>query len=299
MRSFRTPAFGRGHPVSAHRFLLTGLPNSGKTSYLIAFWIYANGAPQSAFAVKTYPSRADYLGQLQQHWLEFKPVPRTSAGAEHSVVLQLTRKEDQRDIEVTIPDLSGETLREIWTHRHWSPQFQTLLDDTAGALLFIHPQQIDLGTTLQEVRELQGELPADPDVVASATPLDPAPFDPEKVPTQIQLIDILQLMQQHGRLCLPFRLGLVISAWDTVLPQQVTAGPRAWLRQRMPALYQFLESNPRHFECEFFGVSAQGMDYSKLTADIQETHPHKRCLVAGTDDSDVTDVTLPIQWLVR
>lgn len=285
--------------MSTHRFLLTGLPNSGKTSYLTAFWIYANGAPQSAFAVKTYPSHTDYLDQLQQHWLEFRSVPRTPASAERSVVLQLSRKEDQQDIELTLPDLSGETIREIWTHRHWSPQFQALLEDTAGALLFIHPQFIEVGTTLQEVRELQGELPPEPEVAAAAPAPDPAPFDAQKVPTQIQLIDILQLMQQHGRLCRPFRLGLVISAWDTVVPQQAAAGPLTWLRQRMPALCQYLASNPQQFDYEVFGVSAQGADYSHLTDAFQATHPYQRCRVATASDASATDVTLPVQWLVR
>jgi hypothetical protein len=285
--------------MSTHRFLLTGLPSSGKTSYLAAFWLYANGAPQSAFGVKTYPSHTGYLDQLQQHWLEFKPVPRTPASSELSVVLQLHRKSDQRDIELTLPDLSGETIREIWTHRHWSPQFQTLLDNTAGALLFIHPQHIELGTTLQEVRELQGELPPETEVVATTPAPDPAPFDAQNVPTQIQLIDILQLMQQHGRLLQPFRLGLVISAWDTVVPQQAAAGPRVWLRQRMPALSQYLESNPHQFDYEVFGVSAQGTDYGQVTDAFQATHPYQRCRVATTNDAGSNDVTLPVQWLVR
>lgn len=284
--------------MSTHHFLLTGLPESGKTSYLAAFWIYANGAPQSAFSVKSYPPQADYLDLLQTHWLEFRKVPRTSAGADRSVTLSLTRKSDRQDIELTIPDLAGESFRDIWSHRHWSRQFQDLLDSASGALLFIHPQMLDDGTTIQLVRELQSELPAVPAAQPAAL-LDPAPFDPTKVPTQIQLIDILQLMQQHGQMPTPFRLGLVISAWDSVIALTANADPATWLRQHMPALYQFLESNPESFEFAIFGVSAQGYDYDKLSAAQLEMHPHHRCRVAGAHAPNANDISAPLIWLAR
>lgn len=289
--------------MNATRFLFLGPAESGKTSFLAAFWIYANGAQQAGLTVKCHPKDASYLDELQQAWLNFTKVPRTSAGMDHSVELEIIRKTDQAVFNLTIPDLSGETFGQIWTHRHWSPQFQTLLDSASGALLFVHPEKIEDGETLQDVQQLQAQLPQpEPQAQFEAQPQPkaaPAPFDIAKVPTQIQLIDSLQLITEAGNLNRPFRLGVVVSAWDTVLATQSQAKPESWLKARMPALTSYLTNNPTIFDFKIFGVSAQGVDYAKLTPAFENTPPHSRCQVAAIDIADPTDVTTPVQWLIR
>jgi hypothetical protein len=289
--------------MNATRFLLMGPAESGKTSFLTAFWIYANGAAQAGLAVKCHPKDAAYLEELQQAWLNFTKVPRTSAGTDRSVELDIIRKSDKAEFNLTIPDLSGETFGEIWTHRHWTPQFQALLDGSGGALLFIHHEKIEDGETLQDVHALQaqlapGETAGQSDMPPAKKPT-PTPFDIAKVPTQIQLIDSLQLIAETAKLNQPFRLGVVVSAWDSVLATQATAQPESWLKSRMPALVSYLTNNPGIFDLQVFGVSAQGVDYAKLTPEFENTPPHSRCRVTGNDVTDPTDVTTPVQWLMR
>lgn len=288
--------------MNATRFLLMGPAESGKTSFLAAFWIYANGAAQAGLTVKWHPKDSSYLDELQQAWLNFTKVPRTSAGTERSVELEIVRKADQAAFNLTIPDLSGETFGEIWSYRHWTPEFQALLDGSGGALLFIHPEKIEDGETLQDVQDLQAQLPqvepaSQPEVPPTEKPA-PAPFDISKVPTQIQLIDSLQLITETGRLNQPFRLGVVVSAWDSVLATQAAAEPESWLKSRMPALISYLTNNPDIFDFKIFGVSAQGVDYAKITPEFESTPPHARCRVAASDIADPTDVTTPVQWLI-
>lgn len=289
--------------MNATRFLLMGPAESGKTSFLAAFWIYANGAEQAGLTVKCHPQDSSYLDEFQQAWLSFTPVPRTSSGTERSVELEIIRKADQVGFNLTIPDLSGESFGEIWTHRHWTAQFQNLLDGSGGALLFMHPEKLEDGVTLQEVQDLQAQLPQAEasDQPAASAPEKPAPmpFDMSRVPTQIQLIDSLQLIAETGNLNQPFRLCVVVSAWDSVLATQTTAKPESWLKSRMPALVSYLSNNPDIFDFKVFGVSAQGGDYSKLTPEFENTPPHARCRVAGSDLADPTDVTAPVQWLMR
>lgn len=291
--------------MNTNRFLLIGPAESGKTSFLAAFWIYANGAEQAGLTVKRHPRDASYLDELHQAWLHFREVPRTSANTERSVDLEVIRKTDQKGFNLIIPDLSGETFGEIWTQRHWTQQFQALIDDSSGALLFIHPEKIEDGETLQDVQALQAQIlqaeaagQPEPPPVEKTTP---APFDVAKVPTQIQLIDSLQLIAETGKLNEPFRLGLVVSAWDSVLatPTQATAKPESWLKSRMPALVSYLVNNPEIFDFKIFGVSAQGVDYDKLPPDFEKTPPHERCRVAADGIVDPTDVTTPVQWLIH
>ena len=289
--------------MNTNRFLLIGPAESGKTSFLAAFWIYANGAAQAGLTVKCHPQDSSYLDEIQQAWLHFKKVPRTTTATERSVDLEVIRKADQAGFNLTIPDLSGETFDQIWTHRHWTPQFQALIDGSGGALLFVHPEKIEGGETLQDVQELQAQLPqaeaAGQPVLPPAEKPKPAPFDVAKVPTQIQLIDSLQLITETGNLNQPFRLGLVVSAWDSVLATQATAKPGIWLKRQMPALVSYLANNPEIFDFKVFGVSAQGVDYGKLTPEFENTPPHARCRVAADDIVDPTDVTTPVQWLIH
>jgi hypothetical protein len=288
--------------MNATRFLLIGPAESGKTTFLAAFWIYANGAEQAGLTVKCHPEDSSYLDELQQAWLSFKKVPRTSAGTDRLVELEIIRKADQADFIMTIPDLSGETFGEIWTHRHWSPQFQSLLDGSGGALLFVHPEKIEDGETLQDVLALQAQIPqpeAQPPTGEAQPKSAPTAFDIAKVPTQIQLIDSVQMMAEVGTLTRPFRLGVIVSAWDTVLAIQQQAKPESWLRARMPALISYLTNNPTVFDCKVFGVSAQGVDYAKLTPDYENTPPHARCRVAADGIANPTDVTVPVMWLIR
>jgi len=289
--------------MNTTRFLLMGPAESGKTSFLAAFWIYANGAEQAGLTVKCHPQDSSYLDELQQAWLSFTKVPRTSAGTERSVELEIIRKTDRATFNLTIPDLSGETFGEIWSHRHWTPEFQTLLDGAGGALLFVHPEKIEDGETLQDVHELQALLHSEgspsKQEVQSQENVIPEPFDITKVPTQIQLIDSIQLIVETSKLNHPFRLGVIVSAWDSVLATQSSAKPESWLKSRMPALATYLTSNASTFDFKVFGVSAQGIDYAKLTSTTESTPPHERCRVAATDILDPTDVTTPVQWLIR
>ena len=289
--------------MNTKRFLLIGPAESGKTSFLVAFWFYANGAPQAGLTVRCHPQDSSYLDELQQAWLQFRKVPRTSANTERSVDLEVIRKSDNTGFSLTIPDLSGETFDLIWSQRHWTPQFQALIDGSSGALLFIHPEKIEDGVTLQDVQDLQAQLPQ-AETVGHQGPLPagkptPAPFDIAKVPTQIKVIDSLQLITETGKLNHPFRLGLVVSAWDSVLSTQATAKPESWLMSRMPALVSYLANNPEIFDFKIFGVSAQGVDYVKLTPEFENTPPYARCLVAADDIVDPNDVTTPVQWLIH
>jgi hypothetical protein len=289
--------------MNATRFLLMGPAESGKTSFLAAFWIYANGAAQAGLSVKCHPQDSSYLDELQQAWLNFKKVPHTSLGMERSVELKIIWKANQEEFNLTIPDLSGESFDEIWVYRHWTPLFQTLLDGSGGALLFMHPEKIEDGVTLQDVQELQAQIqhaepPGQPEAPAAEKP-KPTLFDIAKVPTQIKLIDSLQLIAETGKLNQPFRLGVVVSAWDSVLATQAAAMPGSWLKSRMPALVSYLANNPELFDFKIFGVSAQGVDYGKLTPEFENTPPHARCRVAADGIANSTDVTTPVQWLIR
>lgn len=306
------------------RYFLAGLPDSGKSSYLAAFWIYANNkTTQSALSVSGYPEDADYLDTLQKNWFGYTKVPRTTAGTERTVTIDVKRASDQQAFTLQIPDMAGESFDHIWGDRHWSDEFQAVADGAAGALLFIHPMMVEDGATLGQVRELSKVLPEEaappgagarvPTVEPSPTSVaatvqtsavqpskpKPAPHDKNKAPTQIKLIENLQLLSEHAAIKRPFRLGLVVSAWDLVISKDRAAAPAGWLKARMPCLMQYLHANRDLYDTEIFGVSAQGGDYEKPADGFLEMNPYTRCQVAGASVVNVSDVTAPINWLLK
>ena len=129
-------------------------------------------------------------------------------------------------------------------------------------------------------------------------------WQPALAPTQVQLVDILQMLQ-----CRPLdvgsrRVSVMLSAWDKV--EEEGARPEEFLETRLPLLAQYLRQPSNGWTARVFGVSAQGGDYDDASgAGAQasaealrnlETASERIMLVDG--DSVGHDLTEPIAWLI-
>ncbi len=116
------------------------------------------------------------------------------------------------------------------------------------------------------------------------------------IPTQVNLVDLLQFLQY-----LPFRRGIrrvavIVSAWDVI--ELTTLEPSKWLERELPLLHQFLISNHESFEFQVYGVSAQGGDLkSSCKGELVIKTPSTRIICAGSE-TDPHDLTSPIAWLM-
>ena len=284
--------------MNTRRFFFAGLPASGKSTYLTAFWVYANGAAESPLKIEQYPQNNEYLTELQQHWFKCTVVPRTPSQSEREVKMVLRRASDNQVFDLLIPDLSGETFAQLWSTRYWPMHFEKLVDGSDGAIFFIHSQKYEDGPTLGQLREINREIGL-PSNEASPENIPAAEWNVNKAPTQVQIVECLQLINEYGLSRRPFRLAIVISAWDLMRAQDPKADPTIWLQARMPLLARFLAANGQTYEIAVFGVSAQGGDYTNSTAALQQKRPYDRCLVVGPQVANEADITAPIQWLSR
>ena len=57
------------------------------------------------------------------------------------------------------------------------------------------------------------------------------PWDSEKSPTQVQLVDVLQFMAVRDYFRAPFRLAIVVSAWDRIRNNR---RPLSWVATELP-----------------------------------------------------------------
>lgn len=287
------------------RLLMLGLQGSGKTSFLAALWHLVEAAelPASLTAPTLQPNR-EYLNRIRDNWLRFQEVGRTPLRVDESFSLILRDSITNGLIDVSIPDLSGESLRLQWALRKATVGFADRCQTAVGAFLFIHPESVR-----RPLRIPPNEAPAPvngPDgrtnmMSQSNTQPNDDPqlathWTAEAAPTQVQLVELLQFASYLRHPEIAFRISVVISAWDLIRTPIV---PIAWLERRLPLLFQFLTANSDVVPFRVFGVSALG---GNLEADREllqrERVPSRRIRVVDDAVESHHDLTAPLRFLL-
>jgi hypothetical protein len=265
------------------RALLVGLPETGKSTYLVALYHLLETSEMA----------------LRKRWLRFQNTERTSRDTNAEVSMTLSAK--GQELRLLIPDLAGETYERCLTERQWPASLGEAIRESTGFLLFIHSRMVKEPVRINQVMAIAGDLIDDPDEGSTT----PQPFKYEQVGTQVLLVDMVQLIEQ-ARSGEPFKLALIISAYDLVAPLQTTLKdlpsdklPPTWLKNTMPLLDQYLRCNMQD-RLRIFGVSAQGGDLQKkedlqlLTAPIGAS---ERVWIIE-DGRKHADLTAPVRWLL-
>lgn len=285
---------------SPHRILLLGLPETGKTTFLAALWhIVQDPAIGSSLQFERLDGDSKYLNQISQAWLECTPVARNPLDSES--VAQMTLKDNHGGQLMTLlfPDLSGESFSLQWSNRQFNKTYDQSLRQASGGMLFIHPGRVKKPMRIDTAEPLVEEAskgvpsaPADARAVPAAEP-----WDADKSPTQVKLVELLQFISSRDYFRPPFRLAVLISAWDTIA--QLGQTPRAWLAKQLPLLDQFLQSNEDVFHAIVYGVSAQGGDYSAAkNLELLRKSPATRVQLVGDGVKNAHDLTEPLRCLM-
>lgn len=279
----------------SNKFVLIGLPATGKTSFLAALWYLIHHAQvDHRLTLERMEGDSKYPNDISRLWALFEVVPRTSTDAERTVTMVLNDSVTGKTITLIFPDLSGESFVAQWVERQFAASYDQFLRESAGGILFISPIKYDKPVRIDAAASLVKEMGAaggDEDDDSSSTPWDPA-----QAPTQVKLVELLQFIAGRDYFKPPFRLALVISAWDQLKGERTT--PAKWLSDELPLLFQFLQSNRRLFDYTMYGISAQGGDYAQADQ-LTEMAPSERILVVGADVKNPHDLTEPLIWLMR
>ena len=242
--------------VAARHHLAIGLHESGKTTFLAALWhvLISNEIP-TALRLHKLDGDRTHLNKLRDAWLRCEPVPRTSGKAEQHVRMLLSDAANHVD-EVWFPDLSGEALRDQWEQRRWPLAYEKIVDDAESILLFVHPDRVVEPLPIVAVAAVAAGVPPPAGAPQpKSQPAKPTPWDAKQAPTQVQLVDLLQLLRWRT----PQRnwgLSVVISAWDVA--RNLGQSPSEWCAKRLPLLNQYLRANTGRFRLRYYGVSALG-----------------------------------------
>lgn len=282
-----------------------GLPEAGKTTFLAALWhVTEREEVPGSLRLEKISENAKHLNAIKNDWLTFTRVVRTVRGQEQSATLWL-RDESGVIGEVIFPDLSGESFQDAWKERHWTKEYNQLITDAGSVLLFIHPNTLTEPYTIAEAQKMaeaasphgeddsatgDGDETTQPPEVAKA-------WDPEKVPTQVQLVELLQFAHHCIKADRPIRIAVIISAWDLVKEDYPgEAGPNNWLERRTSYLHQYLKSNFELFRFRVYGVSAQGGDLKNDREHLLSFQCASDRIVIEGPDSRPHDLSEPVRW---
>ena len=95
-------------------YYIIGLPDSGKTSFIgaLGYFLISNETNDSAFYLDN-TNDMDYISQVAEQWVKCEKAIRTNETAFYNISLNLRNKETDSQINVSLPDQSGETFRHI------------------------------------------------------------------------------------------------------------------------------------------------------------------------------------------
>lgn len=280
------------------RILFAGMHDSGKTTYIAALWDYINSDKKDKnFILNTLAdSENEYLEKIRSEWLQCKKVTRTNLNTE-SVKMNLCSTENQENIIIEIPDFSGELFNNHFQHREWSTEYNDLIRNLSGIVLFINPkdeknrmQFISDAVEIEEMLKIPG-LDVNEEVVHTS-------WSQEYSSHQVKLVEALQFVENYREESFPVRVSVIISRWDLLYKTGIS--PEQWLKLQLPLLDQYLLCNSKSFKVTYFGISAQGGDYS-ISQDVERLlsmEPYERPIVRF-GDTNINDLTAPINWLTR
>lgn len=276
------------------KLLMLGFRGSGKTTFLAALWHYLESSEiDDRLSIPTLQPDRDYLNAARNNWLALNPVGRTSMRMTTNVSLSLLDKETHARIQISVPDPSGESFHLQWATRKAPKTYIAFARECTGAFLFIHPDDIKRTQVIKPVstEKLDGDIDS-----GTAKIVPSINWTPTQSSTQVQLVDVLQLLLRMREKETLMRVAVIISAWDVVRGK---IPPAIWLERRMPLLSQVIHANPDRLASEVFGISAQGGDLmADRAALLKATFPSFRCKAVQGSSLDPVALTAPLQFLL-
>lgn len=265
-------------------FYIIGFPESGKTSFIGALGHYLiSGNKETTELQLSEVNDMEYINRIAKEWAECKKADRTSINVLYHVSLNLIDKQKNKLI-VSLPDQSGEMFRDIINSKSIDDTRYKQFFACEEVLVFINPSKIKEDALLPDMPERIRESVADSNIEFLNRPL---------ISIQAEYVQILKYLY-----CIRNKkthIKMVISAWD-VHTKAKYKKPEQVLKDKVPLVWQYLHTNEDKFECEYWGISAQGgdLDDKKVQKRLAEyDNPNERILVVnylGEKSKDITKI---------
>lgn len=263
--------------------LFVGLQDTGKSSYLGAFWaIEKDGNTGHKLSFNGYPANTEYLESLSSLWLQQEPVNRSPMNS-HELEMSLKHRDTDSIINLAIPDFKGERFKLILQNER-PAEIDKWLKNSNKIIFFLPPTREKVFN--EECGENENKDAKKPNKNFSVDEIEP----------WIQIIELLKfIFEEKGDI----KIAFCVSKWDELMQKGLKV--EKWVEQEHLFFHTYVQKHFSH--TVYFGVSAQGLDYNKrgeLTEDkVSElTDECKRAYISSGTDKDY-DITKPLAWLLE
>lgn len=285
--------------MTERSIVIMGLPGSGKTTFLAALWHLVTARDIDSALRFSGLGRGDsaHLNAIAARWRDAKVQDRTAVGGNRLVKMNLTDPLGNT-AGLTFPDTAGEAFARMWEDRECDAAVATTLD-ADSVMLFIHADTIEPPMWVVDevaLAKRMGLAPPEGDTVS---------WHPRLAPTQVQVVDLLQLLTSPRLNRESRRLAIMLSAWDKAEHEGML--PSAFIKHKLPLLAQYLARNGSRWISRIYGISAQGGDYDATeagTAPKAEAAALRKLDRPSTrirlvrDGMETHDLTEPLAWLL-
>ena len=278
------------------RQLIAGMPGSGKTTFIAALrhLLNANRVPTS-MVFDGFADSEKHLNRLEEKWLACEEVDRTPAISNAWPILRLKDTATGNTASIAIPDISGEAFRQIAITGRCRRSIYDAMVESSGLLLFTNADRAADNTMIVDEVGLAGELGGDEVGGGGDDMGGAARFDPEQMPEETNLVELLQVMNRRPLASRQRLLAVMVSAWDVL--QSTNVEPEEWFQMNRPMLWRYTTSNPDLWTLRVYGVSAQGGKFPAQREKLQVLEPSRRIQVIGREVKE-HDLTAPIHWVL-
>jgi Double-GTPase 1 len=295
-------------------FVIMGLPESGKTTFLAALWhIIEAEEKQCRLKLDRFEGSLIYLNTIAEAWRTFKPVERTSHTGDTDVTMYLLDSITGTKGIAFFPDIAGERFSDQVEVRRSRRAFIDNVEEGDGILLFVNANSkqdylsiVELNDMMPPEPETSGGVGTDDANTALAgaagrpqnlVPEKVPDWEPKHIPGQVRIVQMLSDLLRAPFETRTRRLAVIVSAWDLVLRSGMS--PNQWIEGNMPLVDQFLRTNGDYFDSRVYGVSAQGIDLNDRQAveRASKSNPSERILIVDGSERG-HDITAPLVWLM-
>lgn len=309
-----------------------GVTSAGKSTWIgaLADGLYRGTVSRVAFDDENWPEQTVGIDRVRGH-LQGGEFP-THTSEEQRAVVELPIRMANGPFEgesfaLKMSDYDGELIEKLfrdrsqgwddaWARRSRADCFLVMLrHDTAKSLRALRrPTRRSAPGSSKSAEAIFASSPddlVDTPFPPSGLPSTPAVAsdDPRYVPSCLALVEMLQwIRQERGLLPVeatddrhPLRVGIVLSAWDSVDAQWKRESPEAYLAAHHALLRDYLVSNFREDEVRVFAVSATGGDLNSLQYREKYLSTDAPLSRVWWSDSrghlqEETDLSVPLCW---
>lgn len=225
---------------------IIGLPESGKSTFLgaLSYTIQNSVSGANTYKVDRIEN-LEYLNSLSSTWSKCEQMGRTNVGQYENCTLFLKDGAGNK-VELKLPDQSGEEFSNVIINRTMSEVMYNDIIECDEMFVFINPNVISKDVMINDIDpKYRGEEQ------------EGTKLEKKSIHEQVQYVMLLQDIKTIRKKKTKFKI--IISAWDTCTSDK---SPKDILKEKLPLVWQYLTTNQSFYDCEFWGISAQGGDLS-------------------------------------